>query len=183
MTDKEKYVYENILERRSIRRYKDKPVEKDKIKRLLEAAMAAPSACNIQPWEFIVVTETEIVQSIREIADHGKYNAPLIIAVCGNPKYIPWPNDEGKVDCAAAIQNMMLMATSMGLGSVWVGGFDSNALKNILDIPDGIYPIGLAYFGYPDENQHSRTQFTSAAVHWEKYDNNREQTKREGCLV
>ena len=183
MTDKEKYVFENILARRSVRSYQDKPVEKDLIIKLLEAAMAAPSACNIQPWEFIVVTEPAIINVIRDNSAHGKYEVPLIIAVCGNPKFIPWENDVGTVDCAAAIQNMLLAAASMGLGSVWVGGFDSHALKNILGIPDGVHPIGMAYFGYPAENPEPRTQYTDAAIHWEKYDNARKQTKRDGCLV
>jgi len=184
VNDKEKFVFESINERRSIRRYIDgKLVEQDKIIRLLEAAMAAPSACNIQPWEFIIVTKYNRINELKSAIFQGDYNTPLAIVVCGNPKFIPWENDIGVIDCAAAIENMLLAADSMGLGSVWIGGFNKDAVRSILSIPDDVHPVSVVYFGYPAEKPEPRKHYCKDAVHWEKYDTDRVQVKRPGCLV
>jgi nitroreductase len=184
MTDKEKVVFETIFARRSIRQFVDgKPVEREKIVKLLEMAMAAPSACNIQPWEFIVISEQETINKIKGMIFQGNYNTPLIFVVCGNPKFILWENDIGKTDCAAAIENMLLAATAMDLGSVWIGSFNPDDVKKLLSIPKNVHPVGIVYFGYPAENPGPRTQYTEQAVFWEKYDPDREQVKRAGCFV
>jgi nitroreductase len=184
MSDKEKVVFETIFARRSIRQFIDgKPVEKEKVIKLLEMAMAAPSACNIQPWEFIVISDQEKIKEIKGIIFQGNYNTPLIIVVCGNPKFIPWENDIGITDCAAAIENMLLAATAMDLGSVWIGGFNPDDVKKLLSIPENVHPVGIVYFGYPAKNPEPRTQYTEQAVFWGKYDPDREQLKRTGCLV
>ena len=185
MKDIEKYTIEAIYKRRSVRRFVEgRQVEDSKIDQLLKAAMAAPSACNIQPWEFIVVTEASLVKEIKaSIKKFGDYNAPLVMVVCSYPGFIPWENDIGATDCAAAIENMLVAATAMDLGSVWVGGFDSASLRRILDIPEDTHPVGVVYFGYPAENPAPRTQYTPDAVHWQKYDKNRERKKRAGSIV
>ena len=184
MTEREKHVFENIYARRSVRSFVDgKQVEKEKIVKLLEVAMAAPSACNIQPWEFIIVTKPEMLDAVKAVISQGNYNAPLIIVVCGYPGFIPWDNDVGTVDCAAATENMLLAAVAMDLGSVWIGSYDADALKRVLSIPEGVTPVGVVYFGYPAENPEPRTQYAEQAVYWEKYDANREHTKRLGSIV
>ena len=186
MNEREKYVFGNICARRSIRRYVEgRPVEKEKITRLLEAAMAAPSACNIQPWEFIVCTDKTVIDKIKAVVfpGNGDYNTPLIMIVCGNPKFIPWENDVGTIDCAAAIQNMLLAAEAMDLGSVWIGAFKNEDIRGLLGIPDNIHPVGMVYFGYPAYNPEPRTQYVEQAIHWEKYDADRIQEKRKGCIV
>ena len=176
MNKYEEIVFKAIYERRSTRNYiEGKPVEKEKITKLLKAAMAAPSACNIQPWEFIVVSEEKAVSAIKEsIEKYGKWNAPLIIVVCGYKEFIPWEGDTWMLDCAAAIQNMLLASVALELGSVWVGGSDPKKIRKILDIPENVHPMGLVYFGYPNEEKPARTQYREQAVHWEKYDRNRE---------
>ena len=184
MSEKEQFVLDNMLARRSIRGYvKGKQVEKDKIQKLLEAAMAAPSACNIQPWDFIVVTDQKMISDIEDAVIEGKFDAPLIIVVCGYPKFIPWENDVGTVDCAAAIENILLAATAMDLGSLWVGGYDLDTVKKLLEIPDDVHPIGIVYVGYAVSTPEPRTQYTEDAVYWEKYDATRPHEKREGCIV
>ena len=110
-------------------------------------------------------------------------NAPLVIVVCGYPEFIPWDNDIGTVDCAAAIENMLLAAAAMDLGSVWIGGFDKEAVRNLLDMPGNAHPIGIVYFGYPAESHEPRTQYTEQAVYWEKYDKGREHSKRPGAIL
>lgn len=176
MNNYEQTIKKAIYERRSIRSYiDDKPVEQEKIIKLLESAMAAPSACNIQPWEFIVVTDKNTQKEIRNsIEKYGNYNAPLMIIVCGYTKFIPWKGEGWKMECGAAIENMMLTALTLELGSVWIGGFDDDALCSILDIPDDVYPMGIVYFGYHNEANPARTQYRKGAVHWEKYDRDRE---------
>ena len=185
MTQYEDHVFDALYARRSIRAYvEDEEVEHEKILKLLKAAMAAPSACNIQPWEFIVVTEKDRTDAIKaSIARWGNYNAPLVIVVCGLPELIPWQGGKGVIDCSAAIENMLIAATAMGLGSVWIGGFDPSALRGLLDIPESVVPLGVAYFGYPAEEKEPRTQYLEEAVYWQRYDPEREHPRRPGSLV
>jgi nitroreductase len=125
--DKIQNLFEIMNNRRSIRRYQeDRKVEQDKIIMLLKAAMAAPSACNLQPWEFIIVNEKDTINKLKDCIDENNgrhYNAPTAFIVCGNTSYLPWKG-RGEMDCSAAIENILLAATVMGLGTVWIGAFD-----------------------------------------------------------
>jgi len=180
----EQHVFDALFGRRSSRAYLDRPVEHTKIVKLLQAAMAAPSACNIQPWEFVVITEQNRVQAIRAaVAENGNYNAPLVIVVCGYADFIPWEGDHGLVDCCAAIENMLIAATALRLGSVWIGGFDPNAVRELLDIPQDVLPVGMAYFGYAAEHKEPRTRYLEEAVYWQTYDPTRERRPRPGNLI
>ena len=174
-------LYDILLRRRSVRRYVvGKPVEHEKIKLLLEAAMAAPSACNLQPWEFIVVDEPERVRLLKECIDENNgrhYNAPAAFVVCGNRSYIPWESD-GALDCAAAIENMMLAAAALGLGTVWIGAYDGDAVSKLMDIPPHVAVNSLVLFGYPAEEKQPRTQYNEEAVYWQSYDPKREHKGR-----
>ena len=176
---------ENLLDvmysRRSIRCYQeDKQVEHDKIIMLLKAAMAAPSACNLQPWEFIIVNDKDGIKKLRECIDNDNgryYNAPAAFIVCCNTSYLPWEG-EGEMDCSAAIENILLAATVMELGSVWIGAFDDKSIRKNFDIPDYVAINGVVYFGYPDEEKMPRTQYTEEAIYWQKYDVQREHPAR-----
>lgn len=170
---------ESMYVRRSIRKYKKHPVEKDKLIELLKVAMAGPSACNKKPWEFIVVTEEEVLKSMRDNLEFGKYDAPAAIVVCGNMRHaMKGPAERFWVqDCSAAICNMLNAAVEMELGTVWIGGYPMTCsmepLYEILDLPDYIIPLGVIYVGYPDENKEPRTQFEEKYVSWEKYNHDR----------
>ena len=185
MSEHEKHVFDAIYGRRSIRLYReDKQVEHEKIVKLLMAGMAAPSACNIQPWDFVVVTDKETVGLIKKsVARYGDYNAPVVIVVCGYKDFIPWEDDNGIVDCCAAIENMLIAATALELGSVWIGGFDPPSIRAILDIPDTVDPIGVVYLGYPAESKEPRTKYVEEAVYWQKYDPQRKHRPRPGNLI
>ncbi len=163
-------VFDAILARRSIRSFQDKPVERNKIELLLKAAMAAPSACNLQPWAFIVVDEPDTLALLKEATEQGKYNAPLAIVVCGINKHIPWEGNGWMQDCGAAAQNMLLAAQEQGLASVWIGGFDAPALAAALSIPDGVSPMCVIELGYPAYAREPLTWYTEEAVHWQTYD-------------
>ena len=165
----------HILSRRSIRKYTDEPVSHEDILRLLQAAMAAPSASNRKPWEFIVVTQPEALERLRGALILGRYNAPVAIVVCGNMgRALPWPaRDFWIEDCSAATENILLAATGLGLGTVWVGvypiGLFVKAVSRALSIPKGIVPLGVIYVGHPAETKAPRTQYDERRVHWQKY--------------
>jgi nitroreductase len=167
--------YEAVLARRSIRAYQDKPVERAVLVRLLEAAMAAPTACNAQPWEFVVVDMEEGMAELRRILPFGKYNAPAAIVVCGSEKKA-LNNCAEKYwvqDCSAALENILVAATGMGLGSVWMGVYPIEerilAVRAALDLPAPVTPLGVVYVGYPGEEKEPRTQYEDGRVHWGKY--------------
>jgi len=121
-------VFDAILKRRSIRRNTSQKVEKEKIDLLLKAAMAAPSACNLQPWSFIVVGDESILDQVKKATGQGQYNAPLAIVVCGEYKHRPWEGEDYMIDCGMATENILLEAVELGLASVVIGGFEEEDL-------------------------------------------------------
>ncbi|MCS7095946.1 MAG: nitroreductase family protein [Candidatus Bathyarchaeota archaeon] len=152
-------VFEAIKGRRSIRAYKDKDVPAEVVEKLIEAARWAPSAGNIQPWEFIVVRNPETRRRLAEAA-LGQYfieEAPVVIVVCANEvRSAQGYGMRGKSlyclqDTAAATQNLMLAAYAMGLGTCWVGAFREEEAKRVLKVPDGVRPVAIIPIGYPAE--------------------------------
>jgi nitroreductase len=184
MGNYEEIVFNAIFNRRSIRVFDEKAgVEKEKIIKLLKAAMAAPSACNIQPWEFIVVTEEDTIKKIKKtIKQYGDYNTNTVIVICGSNEYIPW-KDNGIVDCSAAMENIMIAAPTLGLGTVCIGGFDRIQIKTVLGIPENVEVVGMLYLGYPKEAKEPRTRYVEDAVHWEHFDSSRIQKPRAGNIL
>ena len=100
------------------------------------------------------------------------------MVVCGNPINIPWEGQGWMLDCSAAIENMMIAATTIGLGSVWIGGFDDASIKRLLGIPDHVIPMSIVYFGYPAEIKKPGTRYNDEAVFWQKYDAQRKRQLR-----
>ena len=173
-----------IYQRRSIRQYLEKEVEEEKLVLLLKAAMAAPTAANRQPWEFIVVTNREKLSELRSTLREGQYNAPVAIVVCGN-MHLAFSNKDKEIwvqDCSAAIENMLIAASGIGLGSVWIGLYPQlNKCKpvcNILNIPDQVIPMSVVYIGYPDEYKEPRTQYNEKRVYWQEYEPTRKHKAR-----
>lgn len=142
-------VYQAIEVRKSVRAYDPKPVPRDALLRVLEAGRSAPSASNRQPWHFVVVTDPEK----RKKLSHGRYahflaKTPVVIVGCGDAEVSPrWY----MVDVAIALENMVLAATSEGLGTCWVGSFDEQDIKQTLKIPEGYKIVALLALGYPRE--------------------------------
>ena len=143
-------VFEAVRQRQSIRAYESTPVPKKKLEKILEAARLAPSASNIQPWHFIVVTDSE---KRKKLADSGRYakfltESPVVIVGCGDQETSPrWY----VVDVTIAMQSMVLTATSEGLGTCWVGSFDEKQVKEMLKIPESFRVVALLALGYPRE--------------------------------
>jgi nitroreductase len=139
-------VFEAIQKRKSARSYETKPVPKEILEKLLEAARLSPSAKNLQPWHFIVVTEAEK----RKALSKGLYakflsQTPAVIVLCGDEKASP---DWYVVDVALAGENMVIAATSEGLGTCWVGSFDEEQVKELLEIPKNLRVVALMAVGY-----------------------------------
>jgi len=142
-------VFEAVQERRSIRAYQDTPVPREKLEKILEAARLAPSARNSEPWHFIAVTDGET----RKILSKGRYakfcaEAPLVIAACGDKAASP---DWYAIDVALAVENMVLTATSEGLGTCCVGSFDEKEVRETLKVPDNFEVLLLLAVGYSRE--------------------------------
>ena len=116
-------IYDNIISRTSVRSYTNQPIEQEKIELLLRAAMAAPSACNKQPWHFVVINDRKMLDKIPSFSPYASMvkEAPLAIVVCGDlDKALDgWEQDFWIQDCAAATENILLMAHGLGLGAVW----------------------------------------------------------------
>jgi nitroreductase len=164
-----------ILRRRSIRRFSEQPVAETVLTRLLEAAMAAPSAMNLQPWEFIVVTDPELLRQLRERLIFGRYHAPAAMIVCGHPGVTlnPAAGQFWVQDCSAAVENLLIAAVGMGLGTVWVGVHPItpfvNSVRHVCRIPKSITPMALIYIGYPAEEKPPRTRYKPERVHWQTF--------------
>ena len=157
-----------IFSRRSIRKYTDEPVGETDVRTLLEAAMAAPSASNRKPWHFVVVNEREMLDRLGEAHPYGKmlFEAPLCIAVCGDTRIAQhyWVQD-----CSAATENLLLAATALGLGAVWLGVYPREnriaAMRSVLDLPEEVVPLSLVSIGRPAEEKEPRTQYDQTRVH------------------
>ena len=166
---------ETIFHRRSIRKYTEQSVEPEKLDLLLKAAMAAPSAMNCKPWEFVVVTDPDKLALFRSRLIFGNRNAPAAIVVCGNPRLSTNPAARlfWVEDCSAATENILIAAVSLGLGSVWVGIHPVaefvRIVREISGMPKHVTPLGLIYVGYPAEEKSSRTQYDVNRVHWQLY--------------
>lgn len=148
---------ECIMTRRSVRKFKEQPVEWDKIGKILDAGRYAPSSGNLQNWKFIVVSDKEKKKVIAEASagQHWIADAPYIIVIISEPdKANRFYGIRGErlyaiQNCAAAAENMLLAAHSLGLGSCWIGAFDENKISSILNLikevrPHVILPIGYA---------------------------------------
>jgi nitroreductase len=156
-----------IFARRSIRVYSGEPVREADVEALLQAGMAAPSASNLKPWHLVVVTERSVLRALADAHPHGKMlaEAALGIAVCGDPAASRW----WVVDCAAATENILLAASALGLGGVWLGCHGrperEEAVRQVLGIPGDMGVLSLLSIGHPAEEKEARTQYDAARVH------------------
>jgi nitroreductase len=164
--------------RYSSRKYLDKPVDRETLLKVLDAARVAPSAKNKQPWHFVVITQEESLKQIRECYERKWLEAAkCIIVVCGDHREA-WRRADGKIhtdiDVAITIDHLTLAATDLGLSTCWICKFDVMKCANIMELPEGVEPIALIPIGYPadetDENRHDKLRKPlDEIVHWEKF--------------
>ena len=165
-------VKEALLKRRSVRKYKDIPVTDEQIDELMHAAMSGPSACNKTPWEFYVVKNGPTLDSVKKASLFSRFNSSLVIVVAGNTqRALPQPlTDYWIQDCSAAIENILLRATDLGLGTVWCGAFPQKRvgenLGAVLNMPKEHIPLAIIHVGYPDEEPEARDQYDTDRIHY-----------------
>lgn len=164
--------------RYSVRSYKNKEVEKEKLDQILEAAHVAPTAANLQPVRLLVVQEKEGLDKIGKAT--SIYNAPLAIIVCSDHE-TAWKRPfDGKqttdIDASIITDHMMLEATELGLGTVWVCYFKPDIIKKEFELPDTLEPVNILVIGYSDgeplpQNRHRETRIPlSELVFYEKFE-------------
>lgn len=153
---------DTIMQRRSIRRYKKEAIPEDDLKKILESGRQAPSAGNRQPWQFIIVRDAELKQKVASACSGQMWmaDADVILTGIGIPEKSR--GSTGRmwypVDVAIAMQNMILAATDLGYGTCWIGAFDENKLKELLDVSEKDAVIALTPIGVPDQKPSPRSR-------------------------
>jgi nitroreductase len=160
-----------IFARRSIRAYTGEPLSEADVKALLEAGMAAPSASNRKPWHLVAVTDRATLRELARSHPFGKMlaRAALGIAVCGDPAISDW----WVQDCSAATENILVAASGLGLGGVWLGCHGrperEQAIRQVLGIPERIGVLSMLSIGHPAETKEARTQYDPKRVHQDRW--------------
>ena len=171
-------VLEAIKKRRSVRSFSREEVSESSLGELLEAMRCAPSAGNLQPWEFVVVRDREAKERLAEAAGGQTFlaEAPVVIVVCAVPRRSAVRYEERGVslyclqDTAAAIQNLHLAAVEMNLGTCWIGAFDEQAVADIVNAPKGVRPVAIVPVGHPGETPVPRPRRSlSEIVHRDRF--------------
>jgi nitroreductase len=164
-----------IFERRSIRKYQDKPVDDESIKKLLRAAMYAPSAGNEHPWHFILIKNRERLNEITTIHPYTQMlkEAPLAIMVCADTSNVKYDGAYWVQDCSAAVQNILLEGQHLGLGTCWCGVYPRESLvkpvRDLFELPDHIEPVAIIAVGYPAEERQVKERYKEDRVHNETW--------------
>lgn len=176
-----KITYQNetlktIHQRKSVRNYIEKEVTKEQLETIIKAAMAAPTAINAQPWQFLVVTDKALKAKYAE----GNRQADMInkcsalVVVCGDKtignerSWAYWDQD-----CSAATENLLLAAESLGLGAVWTGVYPGEdrikTVKERFELPENVVPLCVILVGYPDGTDQPKDKWKPERIHWNKY--------------
>ncbi|MBQ8159673.1 MAG: nitroreductase family protein [Clostridia bacterium] len=160
----------SLYHRVSIRKYQDRPVEKEKIEALLRAAMQAPSAANQQPWEFYVVTDREKLQALSQTSPYARMTKDAPVAIvsayrkdCMLPMY-------ADIDMSIAMENLWLETDAQGLGGVWLGIAPledrMKAVEEVLGMPEHLRAFAIFPFGYPAEERTQQDRFEESRIHY-----------------
>lgn len=167
-------VQEALLNRRSIRKYKDQKISKDDLYKILQAAMYAPSAMNLQAWQFILIDNKDVLMETIKSIPYAEMlrQAAAAIIVCGDSaveKNESWLLQ----NCSAAIQNILLSAYGVGIGSCWIAihGMEDvyKKIKVQFELPELIVPVALISLGYPDEEVKTEERFKQDKIHHNKW--------------
>ena len=163
-----------IHQRKSVRNYTAEPVAAKELDQLVRAGFAAPSARNLQPWEFYVITERGTLDALAASLPYGKMlaKAQAAIVVCGNSRQF----GEGATremwvqDCSAATENILLAAEGIGLGAVWIGVYPyaprGEAVSKALKLPEEFIPLNVISIGRPDGKDMPKQKYRESKVHW-----------------
>lgn len=163
-------VIDAIKTRRSVRKYTDEPVIANDLRTMLEAAMQAPSAMNEQPWTFVVITKRELLDEIPRFSPYAKMvrEAPVGVLVCADTRELFF-NGFWQQDCAAATQNLLLAAHSLGYGAVWTGVYPLQdrvtGFVSLCHLPKGVVPFAFLVIGRPAQKVPPENRYREDRVH------------------
>lgn len=170
---KREIMKEIMYGRRSTRKYTEESVSNEDIDLLLHYGMSGPTACNRKPWKFYVVRNSEVLNKLRKVSLFSNMNAPCAIIVCGDEHKAVIKNLSSFwiQDCSAAIENILLGAESIGLGTCWIGVYPQERvvarMRKILQIEDEkIIPLGMIYLGHKKEIKDPSCAYDEANVHY-----------------
>lgn len=180
-SEAENTTLQTIMNRKSVRSYTDQKLTDAQIETLLKAAMAAPSGINIQPWRFIVVTDQAVKDSLQgeRCGSRAMYSdCAALFVVCGETE-MTWrdgervPNRNWTADCAAATENLLLAAESIGLGAVWTACYPyeermTRAIE-VLGIPEGVTPFCIVPVGYPAGDEQPKDKWKPENIHYNRW--------------
>ena len=163
-------------QRYSVRAYKSVPVEDEKLQKVLGAARLAPTACNLQPFQLIVIHTSDREDELRRIYNPSWFvQAPIVICACAIPSQ-SWNRRDGKnycyVDVTIAVDHLIMAATDLGLGTCWIGAFNPDEARSILGLPDNVEPIVFTPLGYPDDKPsdlHKSRKSINELVRYERW--------------
>ena len=161
----------SIFHRISVRKYEDRPVEKEKIMQILKAGMQAPSACNQQPWEFYVVTNKEKIAELSKTTPYTgcSAKAPVVIVSAYRLEELRAPAF-AQIDLSIAQENIWLETDAVGLGGVWFGiapvEENMEKVEKILELPEGVHAFAMFALGYPAESREQENRFKEERIHF-----------------
>lgn len=170
--DKQNQALETILNRKSVRKYTGRPVEKEKLEILVRAGMAAPSSRDRRPWEFIIVSDRKTLDTMAEGLPFARMlkETNLAIVVCGDTIK---SDNAWFLDCSAAAQNILLAAESMGLGAVWTAVYPYpdriRIVREELRLPDHIMPLNVIPIGYPQGKESPKNKYNPRQIHYDTW--------------
>ena len=165
---------DTIYDRRSIRKYQEKPVEEKLLNEILKAGIYAPSAVNKQPWHFVVITDKEVMRDIKNLHPYASslQTAPVAIMVCGDTN-LEFAQNFYLTDCAAVTENILLAAKWLGLDTCWMGIYPwEKTMKDFSDyfkLPENIKPYSLIAVGYGAETKSRPDRFDESKIHINKW--------------
>ncbi len=154
-------VLNEIVQRYSCRAYQDRPIEQDKLDRIIEAARLAPSARNLQEWRFVLARDPKVRQQMQVAANNQPFvaQAAVVIAACAENDYVMRCGQRcGPIDVAIALEHIALQAVAEGLGTCWIGSFYPDKVRQVLCIPDSVAVIELMTLGYPADPVRPKTR-------------------------
>lgn len=163
-----------IYTRRSIRHYRPDPVPDEMVTEVIRAGMNAPSAGNEQPWEFLVIYDRSKIDLITTVHPNAKmlHEAPVAILVCANRHHFKYA-EYWIQDCAAATENMLIMAADLGLGSVWLGVYSNpprvDGITRLFSLPENIVPFAIIPLGWPAETKEPNNRFERSRIHYDDW--------------
>ena len=159
-----------IYNRVSIRKYQDRPVEKEKTMAILRAAMQAPSAANQQPWEFFVVTNRTKLEALSQVTPYTRFTKDAPVAIVAAYRKECRSLDFAPIDMSIAMENLWLETTTQGLGGVWMGIAPREewmqAVEEIVGMPDTLRAFAIFPYGYPAEDKVQEDRFDESRIHF-----------------